>query len=293
MTIETNQSQQDPIDRGAKRRHLEIDKRGTTRQVWRRVGADQDTDLEVPNNQDSRPFAQTGERCPPESAARSKDSSEIVPPAPPITPQTRHLQHTAPCTEEPDKCVQETPRKLIAAIPEELLSKLRATCEAKASTSLLGRIQGKHPGLKALTAWAWDALHPSLTLLSLKSNNLFEVTFEHAEGRLHALKQTDLTCEAATIFFSSWRPHFDSRTPQARDNLDYPVWVQIVNLCQILREDTFLRTIGEQLGQIISIDNSDAYKAKLCGPRIRLLVQDLNNLPQTVVIPRLDGEGVV
>ena len=107
------------------------------------------------------------------------------------------------------------------------------------------------------------------------------------------MKQSDLTCEAATIFFSSWRPHFHSRTPHARDNLDFPVWVQIVNLCQVLREDTFLRTIGEQIGQVIHIDNSDAYKAKLFGPRIRLLTKDLNNLPQTVVIPRLDGEGMV
>lgn len=136
-------------------------------------------------------------------------------------------------------------------------------------------------------------LTPIPTLLSLKSNNLFEVTFGHPEGRLHALKQSDLTCEAATIFFSSWRPHFHSRTPHARDNLDFPVWVQIVNLCQVLREDTFLRTIGEQIGQVIHIDNSDAYKAKLFGPRIRLLAKDLNNLPQTVVIPRLDGEGMV
>jgi hypothetical protein len=67
--------------------------------------------------------------------------------------------------------------------------------------------------------------------------------------------------------------------------------MQIVDLCQILREEAFLRAIGEQLGQVITIDTSEAYKAKLLGPRIRLLVQDPNDLPQSIVIPRFDGEG--
>lgn len=145
---------------------------------------------------------------------------------------------------------------------------LRANCEAKASVSLLGRVQGKHPGWKALTAWAKETLHSSLTLLSVKSNNLFEVTFDNAEGRLHALNQSDLKCDSATIFFSSWRPHFNSRAPQAFETLDYPVWVQIIDLCQLLREEIVLRTIGEHIGQVISIDSSDAYRAKLFGPCI-------------------------
>ena len=66
-----------------------------------------------------------------------------------------------------------------------------------------------------------------------------------------------------------------------------------MDLCQILREETFLRTIGGHIGQVIAVDNSDAYRAKLFGPRIRILVRDLDKLPRTVVLPRLDGEGVV
>lgn len=64
-------------------------------------------------------------------------------------------------------------------------------------------------------------------------------------------------------------------------------------MCQILRDDTFLRTMGEQIGQVIAIDNSEAYRAKVFGPRIRLLIQDLNTIPYTIVLPRLDGKGVV
>ena len=184
-------------------------------------------------------------------------------------------------------------RKLVVSIPEALLTSLISTCAAKADVSLIGRVHGKHPGLKALTAWARETLHPTLALLSLKANNLFEVTFTAQEGRTHALTQNELTCETASITFSSWRPHFDSKTPQAEDSLDFPIWVQIVDLCQILRDDTFLHTIGGQIGQVVTIDNSEAYRAKLFGPRIRILVKDLHSLPHTVVVPRLDGDGLV
>ena len=257
---------------------------------WRPVGH-----TTTPQTQRSRPSAPVGEPSPPKPAARSTDSFEILP------SHSLKIHNPAPTTERspPPGATSESnsppeePRKLIASIPEAVLASLRSTCAAKAEVSLLGRIHGKHPGLKALTAWARDTLHPSLSLLSLKSNNLFEVTFAHPEGRIHALTQADLVCDTATIFFSSWRPHFDSKAPQAEESLDHPVWVQIVDLCQVLREESFLQLIGEQLGQVISIDNSEAYRAKLFGPRIRLLVRDLHRLPQTVVIPRLDGEGTV
>ena len=186
-----------------------------------------------------------------------------------------------------------TERKLVVNLPEELLTSLRSSCAEKASFSLLGRIQGKHPGLKALTAWARETLHPSLALLSLKAHNLFEVTFHSTEGRIHALTQAELVCEHASIHFSSWRPHYDSRTAQGNDQLDFPIWMQIIDLCQILRDEALLRAVGEHIGQVIAVDTSEAYRAKLFGPRVRLLVKNIDDLPHTVVLPRLDGEGVV
>ena len=66
-----------------------------------------------------------------------------------------------------------------------------------------------------------------------------------------------------------------------------------MNLSQVLREDIFLQTIGEQIGQVISIDNSEAYRAKLFGPRIRLLVKDLDDLPLSIILPRSDGKGTI
>ena len=266
------------------------------RGVWRQKVADQgkraadqesqqQASVDNPNTSGSRPLAQAGERSPPKSAARPTDSTTIQP-SQDSSQQLPHPTRDGPLNAEPNTPLPA--RKLVAAIPAALLASLRSKCSEKASVSLLGRIQGKHPGLKALSAWARENLHPSLAFLSLKSNNLFEVTFDRPEGRTHALHQSDLACESAAIFFSNWRPHFDPTAPHAEAGLDYPVWVQIVDLCQVLREEEFLRTIGDQIGQMISIDTSDVYKAKLFGPRIRLLVQDITALPQTVVVPGPD-----
>ena len=239
----------------------------------------------------SRPLAQVGERFPPTPVARSTDSDKMQSSANNSLPNTNSLQ--ARDFEPTAQMPADDTRKLVATIPANLLATLRTSCESKASVLLLGRIQGKHPGLKTLTAWARETLHPTLSLLSLKANNVFEVTFSSPEGRTHALNQADLTCESASIFFSSWRPHFDAKKPQDTDSLDYPVWVQLVDLCQVLRNEAFLQTTSEQIGQVISIDSSDAYKAKLFGLRIRLLVRDLHTLPQVVVVPQLDGDGTV
>lgn len=181
----------------------------------------------------SRSFAQVGERFPPTPAARSPDSAKMQTSAniSASTPNTQQARDFEPATQPPSG----DPRKLVTTLSTGLLATLRTSCEHKSSVSLLGRIHGKHPGLKTLTAWARETLHPTLSLLSLKANNVFEVTFDSPADRTHALNQADLTCDSASIFFSSWRPHFDAKKPQDTDSLDYPVWVQIVDLCQVLR----------------------------------------------------------
>ena len=232
------------------------------------------------------PLAQEIEPTSRNPAARSTNSSEVL-------NQSAATNTNSPPTTTVNKMEERNPpsEKIVVKISEPLLASLRSKCDIKASVTLLGRIQGKHPGLKALTAWARETLHSSVVLLSLKADNVFEVAFDKPEGRIHALNQAELTCESASTFFSSWQPYFDVNQPHAAERLDHPVWMQIVNLSQILREDNFLREIGEQIGQVIPIDSSEAYNAKLFGPRIRLLVHDLDALPHTVVLPRIDGKG--
>jgi hypothetical protein len=250
-------------------------------QVWRR----KETSAAAPQN--NTPLAQAGANTP-EPAARLTDLNEIRSPTVVLQHTPTHIMADSIEEEAPQ---QQDPRKVNIKIPTAMWDELQSECGTKALVSLLGHIQGKHPGLKALTAWAQKTLHPSFALLSLQANNIFEITFDKPEGRIHALNQADLVCESAAIFLSSWQPHFDAKETQESGSLDHPVWMQVANLCQVLRNEAFLRNIGEQIGQVISIDNSEAYRAKLFGPRVRLLVKDLDNLPHTVVIPRLDGKG--
>jgi hypothetical protein len=56
----------------------------------------------------------------------------------------------APDQEAPATSSMEENRKLVVKIPDPLLTTLRATCAAKVDVSLLGKLQGKHPGLKLL-----------------------------------------------------------------------------------------------------------------------------------------------
>lgn len=212
------------------------------KRIWRRKEEaqclEQGCHATTSNTQSSRPLAPAGELFPPQPATRSTDSNKIHQIA---TAATRN----APT---PPMAHADETRKLVTKVPKSLLATLRSNCDAKASISLLGRIHGKHPGLKALTAWARETLHPTLELLSLKTNNVFEVTFAKPEGRLHTLNQTELVCDSSAIHFSSWQPHFDPNNPRETDRHDHPVWVQIVDLCQVLREDSFLQIIGEQIG---------------------------------------------
>jgi len=179
-----------------------MEKKGSMHQVWRRVGEEQM--LDTPVGQDSGPPAQEREQRFLDPAARLTNSSEKDHFTPPATRPANNTEQPPHEEEEQEGGHKDKSRKFVAAIPDVFLNRLRANCEVTTSTSLLGRIQGKHPGLKTLTSWALETLHKSLTLLSMKSHNFFEVTFSSTEGRLHALKQTDLVCDSAAIFFSSW-----------------------------------------------------------------------------------------
>jgi hypothetical protein len=170
-------------------KHLEVEGgwwANSNRGLWRRKEAKLD---ETSNSNSSRPLVPTRERAPPKPATRSTYSTKKhTSTTPTIQPPHTNMEHTPEALDQNPPTHQATNRKLIATILEALLKTLKTTCDTKTSILLLGRIQGKHPGLKALTAWAWENIHQSLELLSLNSNNLFEVTFTRpGGGGIHTL----------------------------------------------------------------------------------------------------------
>ena len=60
------------------------------------------------------------------------------------TPTSSKMEH-------PNTSSAQDNESITINVPEELLNSMRKTCAEKASVSLLGRIQGKHPGLSKLS----------------------------------------------------------------------------------------------------------------------------------------------
>jgi hypothetical protein len=55
-----------------------------------------------------------------------------------------------------------------------------------------------------------------------------------------------------------------------------------------LRTKEFLYAILSQLFEVLLIDDSECYKAKLSGPRARILTDKVEMLPKTVTIHCMD-----
>ena len=121
--------------------------RGKGREVWRRV---EESTREIADPRGGKPLALAGDNQTLEPAARLPNSTEI---------QQKHALNTHPSTTtmKHSAAAQQDHTHTDEGIvhidfPEELFAILRSKSEQKTSVSLIGRIQGKHPGFKALTA---------------------------------------------------------------------------------------------------------------------------------------------
>lgn len=65
--------------------------------------------------------------------------------------------------------------------------------------------------------------------------------------------------------------------------------MQFMGLNRFLRKEEFLKALASQIGEVILIEDSESYRGKTAGPRIRILVQDLAALPNTVALTGSDG----
>lgn len=59
------------------------------------------------------------------------------------------------------------------------------------------------------------------------------------------------------------------------------------------RNQAFLRETFSSFTEVLVVDDTESYREKLSGPRVRILVEDINKLPEKILIPRLDWEGEI
>lgn len=117
----------------------------------------------------------------------------------------------------------------------------------------------------------------------------FELEFSSPVGRQSTLGQSFRGIDGQEISLSPWIPYFSPDSVEASRALAHPVWIQLVGLNRYLRQKEFLKELASQIGEVILIEDSDTYKGKTAGPRIRTLVQDPSALPSSLTLIGTDG----
>lgn len=158
---------------------------------------------------------------------------------------------------------------------------------------VMGHVRGRSPGVRRLTTWARLALHKSFKHLTIRANNYFEVQFTRQEGVQTTLRERVYRMDTQNVTFTAWTPYFDPESHRNIEENKTPIWAQIVGLPPFHRNKTFLWETFNNFSEVLTVDETESYRAKLSGPRVRLLITDIDKLPRKILIPRLDMKGEV
>jgi len=66
--------------------------------------------------------------------------------------------------------------------------------------------------------------------------------------------------------------------------LQYPLWVQFLGLSPYLGNIETCIRIMRKISKVLKVELSNTYASKTIGPRIKLLIRHIKNLPQKVII---------
>ncbi|KAG0596405.1 hypothetical protein M758_UG251000 [Ceratodon purpureus] len=156
----------------------------------------------------------------------------------------------------------------------------------------IGKTQGPAPSQFEFNKWGREELHESFTDIISKGQGFFEAHFSSPIGKQFTLSHADYKFNNRTVMFVEWTPHFDPGD-NAASVLQYPLWAQIKGLPRFLRTEDFLREVIGQFAHVVYIENSDSYRARTLGLRVRIITNKVSELPDTLHIPKIDGDGGV
>lgn len=159
--------------------------------------------------------------------------------------------------------------------------------------TVLARITGRNPGMRKLTLWARARLHRSFKSFTIRANNYMEIEFEDALGRDQALEVQYYDMSGQTICILPWSPYFNFEEDYASSKSYTSLWVQIVDLPPFYRSKDIIQDFVSAFAEVISVDDTESYRTKLSGPRIRIITTDVEKLPKMLTLPRHDGRGDV
>jgi len=90
---------------------------------------------------------------------------------------------------------------------------------------------------------------------------------------------------AKSYVLARWSTLFSPENAETTAALTYPIWVQIQGLGKHLRNTTCLPILAAKLEKVLKVETLETYKAKTAGYRIKILRNNIHDLPTSLVIP--------
>ncbi|KAG0558201.1 hypothetical protein KC19_10G011600, partial [Ceratodon purpureus] len=187
------------------------------------------------------------------------------------------------------------PQKKIFPIvlKDSTLDKLRNSVAHGQQHTLIGKTQGPSPSQFELNEWGREELHESFIDIISKGQGFFEAHFSSPLGKQFTLSHAEYKFNNRNVMFAEWTPHFEPEGDNAASTLQYPLWAQIKGLPRFLRTEDFLREVISQFATVVYVEDSDSYRARTLGLRVRIIPTNVSELPDTLHIPKIDGDGGV
>lgn len=156
---------------------------------------------------------------------------------------------------------------------------------------VLGVMRERSPGIRRLTIWAKTKLHHSFKCLIIRDNNYIELQFTQEEGIRQTLSTYSYRVDNRELCCNPWSPYYEEDELASHKQLKTALWAQMIGLLQSLRTKEFLHQILHQTFEILLIDDGETCRAKLFGPRVRILTDNTEDLPRSVWIMRMDADS--
>lgn len=170
------------------------------------------------------------------------------------------------------------------------MTTLAKEIELVQSVTALGHFVGKSPCPRKLLTWGRSKLHRSFKKVTICTNNCFEIEFDHSVGCKETLHTRYYELDGHKLTITEWSPYFEQEgfNPNFRG---VALWAQVVGLLPMLRTERQLREIISTFTQVLEVETVDTFRSKLSGPRVRILTNNDDELPKTIIPPRIDGKG--
>jgi hypothetical protein len=155
--------------------------------------------------------------------------------------------------------------------------------DAAAARTIIGHLPVASPRYKGLEECARETLHQILESVTQIGNNFFEATFLAKEGPLYTLQNTFFYL-GKEVTFSTWSADFSSAQEETYMNIHYPIWAHFLGIPGWMCNTECLSILGNRLGKVLFIDVIFTYRGKTAGPQIKVLVKDVEGLPNTILL---------